>query len=236
MKKSDMLFSLTLLIPLAAFIFLDGVAETYHALNQSWGIGMSMLKFAILATMGEMLGLRIRTGLYRAPGFGVFPRAIIWAGLGAMIHVAFVVFAAGIPVFLESVGVRGAVASMSEPFSAIKLLSAFSISVAMNAVFAPFFMTIHRVTDTHIAERNGRLRALLCPLPFGRILADLDWDVLYGFVFKKTIPLFWVPAHTITFLLPAEYRVLAAAILSVILGVILAVASLRSGLKTESVT
>ena len=37
----------------------------------------------------------------------------------------------------------------------------------------------------------------------------------------KTVPLFWIPMHTVTFLLPAEYQVMMAAALSVALGVIL---------------
>jgi hypothetical protein len=39
----------------------------------------------------------------------------------------------------------------------------------------------------------------------------------------KTIPFFWIPAHTLTFLLPSEYRVLAAAMLSIALGLILTI-------------
>jgi hypothetical protein len=49
--------------------------------------------------------------------------------------------------------------------------------------------------------------------------------VQWGFVFKKTIPLFWFPAHTITFLLPAHLQVLFAAVLSIFLGIILSVAA-----------
>jgi len=49
--------------------------------------------------------------------------------------------------------------------------------------------------------------------------------VQWGFVFKKTIPFFWYPAHTITFLLPGDTRVLFAALLGVALGVLLAIAS-----------
>jgi hypothetical protein len=44
----------------------------------------------------------------------------------------------------------------------------------------------------------------------------------------KTIPLFWIPAHTITFSLPPEYRVLMASFLSIALGGILAFAKRRS--------
>lgn len=51
----------------------------------------------------------------------------------------------------------------------------------------------------------------------------IDWNIQYGFVFKKTIPLFWYPAHTITFLLPGNYQVLFAAFLGVVLGLILSI-------------
>jgi hypothetical protein len=44
-------------------------------------------------------------------------------------------------------------------------------------------------------------------------------------VFKKTIPFFWYPAHTVTFLLPSEQRVLFAALLGIALGVLLALSS-----------
>ena len=56
-------------------------------------------------------------------------------------------------------------------------------------------------------------------------MQEMNWKVQWEFVFKRTIPLFWYPAHTITFLLPAEMRVLFAALLGVMLGVILAVAA-----------
>ncbi|WP_321415721.1 Mpv17/PMP22 family protein [uncultured Desulfobacter sp.] len=45
-------------------------------------------------------------------------------------------------------------------------------------------------------------------------------------MFKKTLPFFWIPAHTITFLLPPDFQVLFAAILGIVLGIILAVAGL----------
>ena len=47
-------------------------------------------------------------------------------------------------------------------------------------------------------------------------------------ILKWTIPLFWIPAQTITFLLPEDYRVLFAAFLSIVLGVLLAIAALKS--------
>ena len=58
-----------------------------------------------------------------------------------------------------------------------------------------------------------------------QIITHLDWDTQWNVVIKKTIPLFWFPAHTITFLLPAGLQVLFAAFLGVALGVILALAN-----------
>ena len=43
----------------------------------------------------------------------------------------------------------------------------------------------------------------------------------------RTIPLFWIPAHTVSFLLPPDYQVLYAALLGVALGLILALAGKR---------
>ena len=51
---------------------------------------------------------------------------------------------------------------------------------------------------------------------------------MWGFVFRLTIPLFWIPAHTVTFLLPTQYRTLFAALLSVVLGILLGIAERRN--------
>ena len=86
-------------------------------------------------------------------------------------------------------------------------------------------MTLHKITDTHILNTGGTLKGLFTPIPMGSILQNLNWQIQWNFVFKKTIPLFWFPAHTITFLLPEDLRVLFAALLGVALGVILAIAA-----------
>ena len=74
-------------------------------------------------------------------------------------------------------------------------------------------------------DSDNRMTAGFSPIPMGEIMQGLNWRVQWEFVFKKTIPLFWFPAHTVTFLLPGEVRVLFAALLGVALGVILAVAA-----------
>jgi fucose 4-O-acetylase-like acetyltransferase len=86
-------------------------------------------------------------------------------------------------------------------------------------------MLIHKITDTHIIKTGGTIRGLFSAINIDKILTEINWQHQWSFVFKKTIVFFWIPAHTITFLLPAELQVLFAALLGVILGVLLAFAS-----------
>jgi hypothetical protein len=235
MRKHDWIFVIALGAAIAPFALLPEVRALYGKLNQEHGVLLSFVKFAVLATLGEVIALRIRKGRYHEPGFGLLPRALVWGLLGVAIKASFVIFAAGTPAFLQSLGLAINAAVMNGPFSTTKALGAFSISLALNLVFAPVMMTTHKITDAHIARTGGSLRGLLQPIAMADILTALRWDVHWHFVLKKTIPLFWIPAHTVTFLLPAEHQVLFAAVLSVALGVLLALASLkgRSGRAQE---
>ena len=237
MKRNDLIFLTTVLAVFALFLFVKPVTSWYMQFNKEHGMIMSFLKFALLATLGEIIALRIKTGNYNEPGFGIIPRMIVWGFLGLAINLAFNIFASGAPVFLAYMGLKDAPAAMNGSFSGLKLLDAFTISTTMNLIFAPVMMTFHKITDIHIIANGGTISGLLKPIPFGPILKGINWDVMWNFIFKKTIPFFWIPAHTITFLLPPEFRVLFAALLGIALGLILAiggqkavksVASLRS--------
>jgi len=228
MKKKDVLFFLIILCVFAPFFIFNDLLSAYKQFNKEHGLIMSFIKFAILATMGEVIGLRIKTGNYNQPGFGIVPRAIIWGVLGLTIFFAFKVFSTGTPAFLEYVGVSEAAKSLSGEFSFTRILVAFSISTGMNLIFAPVMMTLHKITDIHIERNKGSVVALFKPIEFEQIMPALNWKVQWNFVFKKTIPFFWIPAHTITFLLPSEYQVLFAALLGIALGVLLSLASLKS--------
>lgn len=202
----------------------DTIYEWYKSFNAIHGMVMSFVKFAILATLGEMLGLRISTGVYHNKTFGIIPRMVIWGVLGMGINMAMIIFQRHSH-FLEYMGLEYASTLMNGDFCLAKFLVALAISVTMNSIFAPVFMTLHKITDTHIGNCGGSIKALSTPIPMTRIFTGLNWAVLWSFVFKKTIPLFWYPAHTITFLLPPDMRVLFAAILGVVLGVLLAIAA-----------
>lgn len=90
----------------------------------------------------------------------------------------------------------------------------------MNLSFGPSMMIFHRFTDTFLDMKYEKESSI----SVSSIAKRIDWSGFYSFVILKTIPFFWIPAHTIVFLLPAEYRVIAAAFLSIALGGILAFA------------
>ena len=233
MKKSDIIFITVVVLLLLPFFVSDAVYDAYKCFNGAHPYWMAFIKFMILSSIGEMLGLRTKQGVYTYKGYGILPRAIVWGILGVMIAVAMKIFSNGVPVMLESFGLEGMVAAMGGDVTWSKVLDAFCISTAMNTFFAPMFMTLHKVTDTHILNCGGKLSALVTPMKFGEILASINWKVQWGFVFKRTLPLFWIPAHTITFLLPVAYQVLFAASLSIVLGVLLSVAAVMSNEKQK---
>ena len=79
MKKGDLLFILIcigLLVPFIPFSFLKEF-QTEFLYSKSYWVLTSFLKFALLATLGEVIGYRIKTGHYPVKPFGVVPRAII---------------------------------------------------------------------------------------------------------------------------------------------------------------
>lgn len=219
------------LVVVAFFAFVPGMMETFIAFTTGMPYISSFVKFAVLATFGECIGLRIVTGAYNRPGFGVLPRAFVWGVLGMGIKAAFTIFATGAPNILGELGLPFSAQTLRDGSFGGKFIVAFTISSTINIIFAPLFMTLHKLTDKHIEETGGSLARFFSPIPMGRMLREVNWDVMWGFVFKKTIPFFWIPAHTITFLLPPYLRILMAALLGVVLGVILAIAASKASQK-----
>lgn len=218
MKRKDIIIIIVALAVLVPFF----MSAFYEEFNRAHPVAMSFFKFAVLATFGECIGLRITRGKWGVPGFGILPRAVVWGVLGVCIGLAMGVFSTGVP------AVMGSPDALAGPLTWHKAFVALCVSVAMNTVFAPVFMTFHKITDMHIAATGGTLRGFFThPLRMGESLAAIDWRRQWDFVFARTIPLFWYPAHTVTFLLPGQWRVLFAALLGVALGILLAVASLK---------
>ncbi|MEI7595087.1 MAG: hypothetical protein WCK02_05005 [Bacteroidota bacterium] len=242
MKKQDLIFILVALLLIFPFVpnsFLSGFqTEFLYNKEGNWWWAASFFKFALLATMGESIGLRISAGVYNRKGFGLLPRAIVWGFLGIGIKMAFVVYAAGTPALVEKYfGVKGAIDSMkmkdfmeasANGLGGARLFTAFCISAILNLTFAPVFMTYHKITDTHIIDNGGTLAGFFKWIKLKDIFPRLNWSVQWNFIFKRTIPFFWIPAHTITFLLPGEYQILFAAALGIVLGVIMSISNLKT--------
>lgn len=230
MKKNDFLVIGGVILLFLPFFVSSSVFGFYENFNKMHPMIMSFIKFAVLATLGESIGLRIKEGCYNYRGFGLLPRAIVWGFLGLTIQMAFVIFSQGIPVFLTKI--LGLDFGIPEEMTfGSKLLIAFCISATMNLIYAPVMMTLHKITDLHIINNGGTVNGLLQPIDMGEIMSNINWNVQWNFVFKKTIPFFWIPAHTITFMLPPEYRVLFAAALGIALGVILSLAAIKGKSK-----
>lgn len=226
MKKSDRTTIILIAVVILGFAFIPGAWDWFIRATKNHGLLMSFFKFAILGTFGEMLSLRIKEGVYYKEGFGLLPKMLVWGVLGVVIASAMTIFKTGTVVLLEKgFHIKKAAWWFAGNLSWGKFFVALCVSVLMNTLFAPVFMTFHKITDIHIAETGGTLAGFFSsPLNVQKTLAEkINWNIQYGFVFKKTIPLFWYPAHTITFLLPGTLQVLFAAALGVALGVILSI-------------
>jgi len=239
MKKQDIIFLLffsILLIPFLPFSFLSSFHKGF-LYNDSYWLVTSFIKFSLLATTGEVIGLRIKTGNYFANGFGIIPRMLVWGFLGITIKIAFVLFATGIPIVTEKYFmINGTIESMNfkDIFQASqagygfkRILAAFFISFFINIFYAPIMMTFHKITDYHITKNGGTLKGFFTKINFIDSFNNINWNIHWGFVLKKTIPFFWIPMQTINFLVAPEFRVVIAAFLGIILGILLSVASIK---------
>ena len=71
MKKQDCILILCVAAVLAPFFIpATGFYKTFEYLTNEHPFLMSFAKFAILSTLGEMIGLRISKGVYYVKGFG----------------------------------------------------------------------------------------------------------------------------------------------------------------------
>lgn len=170
---------------------------------------MGFLKFALLATTGEVLASKVAAGRFAFPK-GAWAKAAVWGIIGMMLTLLMPVYAGGVAA-AQSAGV---LAGKNSPF-----LTALFTSALMNLTFGVAMMAFHRVTDTMVEQYCTDKKTS----PTSAVNA-VDWAGFIRFVVFRTIPLFWIPAHTVTFLLPSEYRVFLSAALSIVLGLLLAVA------------
>lgn len=210
MKKGDFLW-IAVLLAWVVILVIPTSRAAFIAATDAYPYVGGFVKFGILATMGDLLGARILKGDWVIPK-GIFYKAIIWGIIGLMITLLFTVYISG---------VGAAQASGKLPFKGVALAQAFFGSAIMNLTFGPMMMLFHRFTDMYIDtkyEKNGG------KVTMSELIDKNDWHSLVEFSWIKTCPFFWIPAHTVVFLLPPQYRVIISAFLSIALGLLLAIA------------
>ncbi len=214
MKKGDFLW-IALLIICIGYIVSPWTNELFLAQTIAYPYIGGFVKFAVFSTMGELLAIRLRRGKWKKPA-GFTWRIIIWGFIGVLITLIFQLFAGGVIACMESGYLPGGQS---------KLAFAFFTSALMNIFFAPVFMAMHMLSDTYLDLKYGKN---IRKPSYDQVLRSANWMTYAKFIVVKTIPLFWIPAHTITFLMPKEYRIVMAALLSIALGAILAFATSKS--------
>lgn len=213
MKKGDFIWVL-IMITILGFIAAPVTNQIFMEFTGEHPFISGFIKFSILATMGELLAVRIIKKDWNSLPKGILYRALVWGMLGMLIVLAFEIYGSGV----ASAQAKGLLPKGG------KLVYSFLVSMLLNTTFAPMLMGTHKITDTYIdlIYKNQGSRPTIAA-----IAETIDWKGFLSFVIMKTLPLFWIPAHTITFLLPPEYKVLFAASLSLALGLILAFAKSR---------
>ena len=68
MKKNDIIVLAGFILFFLPFFLFRHLYDFYYKTNLEHPFLMSYIKFALLATFGEALGLRIREGVYNKPG------------------------------------------------------------------------------------------------------------------------------------------------------------------------
>ena len=208
-RKGDFLWASVLLIWILILI-VPATRTTFIEVTEAHPYMGGFFKFFILASMGDWLGVRILKGEWIIPK-GFILKAIVWGILGMMITLVFTVFTAG---------AGAAQAAGKLPFAGSKLAQAFFGSTIMNLTFGPMMYIYHKFGDLIIDvsyEKKGS------KITVKDLVDRVDWYTIVSFSWLKTCIFVWIPCHTIVFLLPAEYRVLASAFLSILLGIIIAI-------------
>ncbi|OQY38998.1 MAG: hypothetical protein B6226_02795 [Candidatus Cloacimonetes bacterium 4572_65] len=169
--------------------------ELYMNFVKNYTILSAIIHFAILGTFGEVISKWVinKSMKYPFDGLSTIKKMMIWAFLGVCIKYAFKGFAYGfVPALIEN--------GMLPNVDHDSFLFAFFVSAFMNAQFGLLLVMLHRLLDNFAAGRS-------------------NWKNIHKSILS--LVWFWIPAHTVTFLLPVEMRVVVAALWSLVLGLIL---------------
>jgi hypothetical protein len=152
----------------------------------------AMIQFAILGTLGDVVSFWIIKKRIVLP----YKLNIVFFKMLEWAFLAVLIKYAfvGFNGFVESLITHNYLPNLNG------LGKSFAISTSMNLQFGPLLVLLHRLLDNLIARQN-------------------NWkNIDKGFY---SLLWFWIPAHTITFILPKEFQIGLAALWSLALGIIL---------------
>ncbi len=197
------IFSIILFV---AVLVIPVTREKFEYLSSNYAYIMGFIKFSLLATAGELIASYIISVNKTIP-VKIVLRFIIWGFIGMWITFMMKVYSNAVATMMAS----GTLLGGSSNF-----LRAFFTSLIMNTTFGPTFMAVHKITDKMLELSANKEK-----ITINSVMKGIDWSAFLGFTILKTVPFFWIPAHTVTFLLPPQYQVMMAAALSVALGIFL---------------
>jgi len=174
--------------------------EAYVDLLKDHPFEAAFLQFAVLGTLGEYVSCIVRRRRLGAGPWQLLGKMVAWGVLGLVIKMAFTGFDAFTRSVFGKLGLSATagVAGLAIPFAMAK--SAFT-----NTFFGPQMMLFHRWEDNLVMGDRGNYRGMRAAI------GTLFW--------------FWIPAHTVTFVLHSEdLQITLAAFWSVVLGLILGLA------------
>ena len=164
----------------------------YIELVKTYPILTAMIQFAVLGTLGDLISKWIiKKKIYQPFSIGVL---ILKMGEWALLAVFIKYAFIGFHGFVDTLIINNYLPGLNS------IGYAFAVSLAMNLQFGPFLVIIHRILDNAVMQVKN----------WGNIeksLLSLLW--------------FWLPAHTLTFMLPKPFQIGLAAVWSVVLGLIL---------------
>jgi hypothetical protein len=207
-------FIIAVFVAFAAILIMSATREVFEKLSAEHPYIMGFIKFALLATSGELIAIKMASGKFAKPAY-LIARIVIWGLIGIWITYMMKIFFLGSGAMIAAGLLPGK--TLAADSITYKLIRAFATAATMNLTFGPTFMALHKCSDTYLDMRATGKRHI----SLANVIHKVDWEKFATFTLCKTVPLFWIPAHTVTFILPAEYQVAMAAALSVALGIIL---------------
>lgn len=152
----------------------------------------AIVQFAVLGTLGDSIAKWIQQKRIFIPYS--FPILILKMIEWAILAICIKYAFVGFKGFIHNLVAQGMLPKLTI------FTNSLSISVAMNVTFGLFLVIFHRFLDNIITKENN--------------WKNIDkgmWSLLW----------FWIPAHTITFMLSKPFQIGLAAVWSIVLGIIL---------------